>query len=137
LLFSFVHKLQYFVLLVQSSFKQQITRKKCVKRLVRKFGAHRPLSMQSDRFCWTLRTQHFANCEGSNLKEVQGSRFSSLLAARLPYWKGIDFLRLLCEKDFRSENNLFFLQDSVQGWMNGRFTCRNYSREFQFITSIC
>jgi hypothetical protein len=62
-----------------------------------------------------VRTQHFANCEGSNLKEVQGSHLSSLLATRLPYWKGIDFLKLLCEKDFRNENNLFFLKDSVQG----------------------
>jgi len=84
-----------------------------------------------------VRTQHFATCEGSNLKEVQGSNFSSSLAARLLYWKGIDFLLLLCEKDFRNENNLFFLKDSVQGRMNGRFACRNYSRGLQFITSIC
>jgi hypothetical protein len=62
-----------------------------------------------------VRTQHFATCEKSNLKEVQRSHFSSLLAARLPYWKGIDFLRLLCEKDLVNENNLFFLKDSVQG----------------------
>jgi hypothetical protein len=62
-----------------------------------------------------VRTQHFAACERSNLKEAQGSHFSSLLAARLPYWKRIDFLLLLCEKDFRNESNVFFLMDSVQG----------------------
>jgi hypothetical protein len=47
-----------------------------------------------------VRTQHFATCVGNNLKEVQGSHFSSLLAARIQYWKGINFPRLLCEKDF-------------------------------------
>jgi hypothetical protein len=61
-----------------------------------------------------VRKQYFATCEDSNLKEIQGSHFSSLLAARLQYWKGIDFLRFLCEKDFKNENNLFFLKDSVQ-----------------------
>jgi len=84
-----------------------------------------------------VRTQHFATCEKSNLKEVRRSLFSSLLAASLPYWKGNDFLRLLWEKDFINENNLFFLKDSVQGWVNGRITCRNYSRGLQFIASIC
>jgi hypothetical protein len=62
-----------------------------------------------------VRTQYFATCEERNLKEIQGSHFSSGLAARLQYWTGIDFLRFLCEKDFRNEDYLFFLKDSVQG----------------------
>jgi hypothetical protein len=69
-----------------------------------------------------VRTYNFATCEGSNLKKSKEVIFSSLLAARPQYCKGIDFLQLLYEKDVRNENNLFFLKDSVQGRMSERFS---------------
>jgi hypothetical protein len=63
----------------------------------------------------SVRTHYFVTCEGSNLKEIQGSHFSSLLAAHLQYWKGTDFLSVLFKKDFRNESNLFLHKESVQG----------------------